>query len=49
MRFHSTTQCSHTVMSTTTPVQSILTCLLVIDDVLAEQIVVAEDYGGAQH
>ena len=46
---HSTTQFNHTVMSMTTLVQLILTCLLVIDDILAEQVVVAENYGGAQH
>ena len=46
---HSTTQFNHTVMSMTTLVQLILTCLLVIDDIFAEQVVVAENYGGAQH
>lgn len=46
---HTTTQFSHTVMSMTTLLQFILTCLLVIDDIFAEQVVVAENYGGAQH
>lgn len=46
---HTTTQFSHTVMSMTTRVQSILTCLLAIDYVFAEQVVVAQHYGGAQH
>lgn len=46
---HSTTQFSHTVMSMTTLVQLILTRLLVKDDILAEQVIVAENYGGAQH
>lgn len=36
-------------MSMTTLLQFILTCLLVIDDVFAEQVIVAENYGGAQH
>lgn len=44
---HTTTQFSHTVMSTTTLRQFILTCLLVIDDIFAEQVVVAQNYGGA--
>lgn len=44
---HTTTQFSHTVMSTTTLRQFILTCLLVIDDIFAEQVIVAQNYGGA--
>lgn len=42
-------QFSHTVASTTALVQLILTCLLVEDDVFAEQVVVAQNYRGAQH
>lgn len=36
-------------MSMTALAQFILTCPLVIDDVFAEQVVVAQNYGGAQH
>lgn len=43
---HTTTVQSH---STTALVQLILTCLLVKDDVFAEQVVVAQNYRGAQH
>lgn len=46
---HTTTQFSHTAMSMTALVQFILTCLLVIDDIFAEQVIVAQNYGGAQH
>lgn len=42
-------QFSHTVLSTTALVQLILTCPLVIDDVFAEQVIVAQNYRGAQH
>lgn len=42
-------QFSHTVLSTTALVQLILTCPLVRDDVFAEQVVVAQNYRGAQH
>lgn len=46
---HTTTQFNHTVMSTTPLAEFILTCLLVKDDVFAEQVIVAQNYGGAQH
>lgn len=43
-----TQQFSHTVLSTTALVQLILTCLLVKDDIFAEQVVVAQNHRGAQ-
>lgn len=46
---HTTTQFSHTVMSTTTLLQLILTCLRIINYVFAEKVVVAENNWGAQH
>lgn len=33
----------------TTLVQIILTCTLIVDNIFAKQIIVAENYGGAQH
>lgn len=42
-------QFSHIVLCTTALVQLILTCLLVKDDIFAEQVVVAQNYRGAQH
>lgn len=44
-----TTQFSHTVMSRTTLVQLILTCLRIKNYVFAEKVIVAENNGGAQH
>lgn len=44
-----TAQFSHTLLSTTAFVQYILTCLLVIDDIFAEKVIVAQNYRGAQH
>lgn len=39
----------HTAMFTTTFVELLLTSLLVVDDVFAEQVIVTENYRGTQH